>query len=221
MEMKNVLVTAGSTFMPIDQVRGITNIFRGRTGEQIMHVAACMGHAVTLLTSNPDSARRAGAYRRVRGERFCTFDDLAELMEREIRTGRYDAVIHSAAVSDYRVDVVRMGSGTLDGTETKSKIGSGHDRLIIELVPTEKLVDKIRSPWGFAGMLVKFKLQVGMPDAALIEIAHQSMLASQADLMVANCLEWASKRAYILTAGGECVSVERSELAAELLQRAL
>ena len=219
--MKKILVTAGSTFMPIDRVRGMTNIFRGGTGERIMHVAACMGHSVKLLTSDPESARRAGAYRHVRGERFRTFDDLAELMEREIRTGGYDAVIHSAAVSDYRVSAIRVGDKILDPAETGSKIGSGHERLTLELVPTEKLVDKIRSPWGFTGVLVKFKLQVDMPDSVLIEIAHQSMLASQADFVVANCLEWERERAYILSARGDCIHAQREHLAAELLRMAL
>ena len=144
--MKKILVTAGSTFMPIDRVRGMTNIFRGGTGERIMHVAACMGHSVKLLTSDPESARRAGAYRHVRGERFRTFDDLTELMEREIRTGGYDAVIHSAAVSDYRVSAIRVGDKILD--PVKPDQNRFRTRTSDARTRTDgKIGKQIRSPW--------------------------------------------------------------------------
>ena len=51
--MKSVLVTAGSTMVPIDKVRAITNIFNGRTGTNIALYFAQQGWNVTLVTSNP------------------------------------------------------------------------------------------------------------------------------------------------------------------------
>lgn len=45
----NILVTSGSTMTSIDKVRGITNVFRGRTGFSIATEAVYRGHSVTLL----------------------------------------------------------------------------------------------------------------------------------------------------------------------------
>ena len=60
-----------------------------------------------------------------------------------------------------------------------------------------KLIDMVRSPWGFRGTLVKFKLEVGISDERLLEIAEKSRIHSQADFMVANTLEGASAWAYL------------------------
>ena len=49
----NLLVTAGNTLAPIDRVRGLTNIFTGRTGAAVALHAHGRGHRVVLLTSAP------------------------------------------------------------------------------------------------------------------------------------------------------------------------
>src|SRR5438309_5477519 len=97
----NILVTAGNTFVPIDQVRGITNIFTGRTGSQIAWHAYQQSHHVTLLTSHPELIPHTPQERwSVRPYR--TFDDLHESMKSLLLPGDFDACIHCAAVSDYR-----------------------------------------------------------------------------------------------------------------------
>src|SRR5262245_39280610 len=165
----NILVTAGNTQTPIDRVRCITNIFTGRTGAQIALAAHERGHAVTLLTSHPDVVRElagrelSSATWRVRPYR--TFDDLHRLMAEEV-PGGYDALIHSAAVSDYAVAGVYAAAGTVFDPgaptlpalvdATAGKVKSHHDELWLRLVKTPKLVDLVRSPWGFRGVLVKF-----------------------------------------------------------------
>ena len=52
--MKRVLITAGATTVPIDKVRAITNIFKGRTGTEIAEFFSKKGCQVILLTSNPE-----------------------------------------------------------------------------------------------------------------------------------------------------------------------
>ncbi len=51
----NVLVTAGNTLVPIDQVRCISNVFTGKTGAAIALCAHGRGHRVTLITSHPEA----------------------------------------------------------------------------------------------------------------------------------------------------------------------
>ena len=103
-----VLVTGGNTVVPIDQVRCISNVFRGRTGANIAMEACRRGHHVHLLASDPEVLRpedkAALPADRWRLERYRTFDHLHEAMRRAIEGDKVDAVIHSAAVSDYRVE---------------------------------------------------------------------------------------------------------------------
>ena len=212
-----ILVTAGATQTPIDQVRAITNIFKGKTGTQIAEQLAQAGHEVTLLTSNLGETTNP---LRMRGYR--TFDHLAQAMEQEIRECGYDVIIHSAAVSDYKVSQV-MVRGTMSGVlipiDASGKISGSCDKLYLELVPTFKIVDKIRKDWGFKGFLVKFKLQVGISDAELLDIARNSRAASDADVIVANCLEWSRDYAYVVGRDGVAEKVTRNGIAANLMRR--
>jgi len=217
-----ILITAGSTEVPIDTVRSITNIFKGKTGAQIANHFGCHDHEVTLLTSGqPIGMDDSGAefLPLAKWLKFKTFDELAELMEQEIRGGNYDVVIHSAAVSDYNVAKVFTDDCDDPVGEGGGKIASTYDRLYLELTPTPKLVDKIRDQWSFKGKLVKFKLQVGISDEKLIEIALKSMTDSGADFIVANCFEWYREYAYIIDTDGNLARVARPNLPAELLWR--
>jgi len=201
-----VLITAGSTEVPIDKVRSIGNIFKGKTGQSIAEYFQYHREDVTLLTSariEPEKLRINMSHNPIYCIRFRTFDELSALMQKEIQTGDYDVIIHSAAVSDYYVSNVLVPSpvsGNLSVVDANRKISSSHSKLFLELSPTPKLIDMIREPWGFKGCLVKFKLQVGISDHELLEIARKSMDASQANFIVANCLEWSREYAYILDA---------------------
>lgn len=213
-----VLITAGSTSCMIDKVRAISNIFSGETGAAIAVRLNLIGIDCTLVTSNRYSAKYYSSFMQV--VKYRTFDELKNAMENEICSGSYDAIIHSAAVSDYAVSrVMVMESGQLQQIDTSAKISSSHSKLYLELEPTIKIVDLIRKPWGFNGKLFKFKLQIGVSDDELIKIATASMLVSGADFIVANCLEWIHERAYIIGADGTIVNVPRELLPVEIYRR--
>jgi len=229
-----ILVTAGNTQTAIDQVRCITNVFSGRTGAQIAAEAFERGHAVTLLTSHPEVLASVPTVRvrqapdwRVRPYR--TFEELEMLMAASITDGGFDAVIHAAAVSDYQVTGIYAPRGRthFDPSQTgwaadaerprlvdatAGKVKSHHPELWLRLRPAPKLVDKVRSVWGFAGVLVKFKLEVGVTDAELLGIAEQSRRQSGADLLAANTLEGMHERAYLGAGNGGYHRVPRHEL---------
>ena len=54
------------------------------------------------------------------------------------------------------------------------KIKSDESELWMRLVRAPKLIDRVRDPWGFAGVLVKFKLEVGLTDEELLRVAERS-----------------------------------------------
>lgn len=220
----------------IDSVRGITNIFRGRTGHQIADQMRDAGHEVILLTSSPDLVRShpiadAVAEGTLTVIAYKTYDELLTKMEYAVKNSRFDLIVHSAAVSDYKVvgtyvpcdpsesPYVGPMRFVIKMLEKIGKISSSHKRLFLELVPTEKIIDKIRRDWGFKGYLVKFKLQVDMSDAELIEIARKSRTQSGADMIVANCLEWSRDHAYVIGRDDVAHSVTREEIAQAILRR--
>ena len=71
--------------------------------------------------------------------------------------------------------------------------------------------------WGFAGMLVKFKLEVGPSEAELAAVAERARVHSAADLMVANTLEGMHDWALVGVGPGAYRKVERAELADRLM----
>ena len=174
---KKILVTAGPTWVSIDKVRVITNIFSGRLGLLIAKEAAKKGAKVTLLIGPGPFSFFKSKNKNLRVLHFKYFDELYSLMKREISSKKYDIVIHSAAVSDYA-----------PVTTYKGKIKSGKENLIIKLKPTIKIVDQIKK-WDKKVFLIKFKLEVNVKEKELIERAYESMLASNADLIVANDLK--------------------------------
>ena len=236
----HILVTAGNTQTPLDRVRCITNIFTGRTGAKIAAAAFDRGHAVTLLASHADALADLPVARpreapnwRVRAYR--TFDDLDAALGEELTTHRYDALIHSAAISDYRpagmftpapgttFDPVELAWESTGGKPrvadaAAGKVKSSFPELWLRLVPTPKLVDKVRSVWGFAGILVKFKLEVGVSDAELLDIAERSRAHSGADLLCANTEEGRHEWAFVGAGPGGYARVARPDLPTRLLE---
>jgi phosphopantothenoylcysteine synthetase/decarboxylase len=96
------------------------------------------------------------------------------------------------------------------------KVKSDEPELWLRLLRAPKLVDKIRSDWAYRGILVKFKLEVEISEAALLAIAEQSRQHSSADWMVANTLEDAADWALLGNAGGY-KKVMRADMAGALL----
>jgi phosphopantothenate-cysteine ligase len=150
----NILISTGGTRERIDSVRSIANTATGRLGSL---VAGCFDkvpeterifYVCTPNAPRPESARAE----------ITVIEDTAGLEKavREIlRHNRVDAVIHSMAVSDYRVRSVttpaRIAESAVNASvieaidrapslEQDAKIRSGENRLVIVLEPTPKII---------------------------------------------------------------------------------
>lgn len=233
-----ILVTAGGTIVPIDRVRSITNVSTGITGARIALEAFNRAHDVVLLTSSVASATSAGNGQLPTGQgwelkEYRTFDELQRLMEENLRAGPFDAVVHSAAVSDYMCAGIYAPAPSVnfqpdaDGLHSSGpaklldraagKIKSDEPELWLRLVRSPKLIDRIRTTWKFTGLIVKFKLETSVSDRELLDRAEQSRVHSQADLMVANTLEHKSDWAYIGARDERYDRIAREELPAYLI----
>jgi phosphopantothenate-cysteine ligase/phosphopantothenoylcysteine decarboxylase/phosphopantothenate--cysteine ligase len=228
-----LFVTAGNTYAPIDAVRGVTNVFTGRTGADVALAAARRGWRVRLATSHPEWTADSPFGEALATLPYRTFDELQSVMESEIGAARPDAVIHAAAVGDYHVANVYslaedavfdprtltfQGEGAaLEEGNRAGKIASAHRELWLRLLPAPKLVDRIRSDWRFAGVLVKFKLEVGVDRVELCRRGERARVASGADLLVANAFETVRQSAIVLRADAEPEPLARDRLAERLL----
>jgi phosphopantothenate-cysteine ligase/phosphopantothenoylcysteine decarboxylase/phosphopantothenate--cysteine ligase len=208
----HLLVTAGNTQAPIDRVRCITNIFTGRTGAAIATRAAERDHRVALFTSHPDLVESE----RVSVQSYRTFNDLRTLMGTHIPAGQFDAIIHCAAVSDYLAAGVYFNHREI-AIPSIGKLKSDSPELWLKLKRAPKLIDAIRTEWRFHGVLVKFKLEVGVDDEQLMAVAEASRRQSEADLMVANTLDGMADWAYLGPLAGRYERIARPELSDRLL----
>jgi phosphopantothenoylcysteine decarboxylase / phosphopantothenate---cysteine ligase len=204
---KKILVTAGSTWVPIDKVRVITNVFSGNLGIKIAKKMSEEGAQVTLLIGSgrailPKTSKKLNIIS------YKYFDDLLDLVKKELPLG-YDIMIHSAAVSDYEPVSIYDG-----------KVKSSKKSYTIKFKPTIKIVDLVKkiSPKIF---LVKFKLEVGTTKDKLIDIAFKSMRDSNADLIVANEFSETKKdhRAYIIDNSKKIIVCNGKDNIAEKLTR--
>ena len=137
----------------------------------------------------------------IHASRFSSHEELRGALAAFMSRGMYDAIFMTAAVSDYKprrtYEVVgRRPNASGEGMETwvvrdaqAGKISSAHREIAVLGERTEKLVDLFRTEWAFGGVLVKFKLEVGITRDALLKIGESSRVASEANYLVANTLD--------------------------------
>jgi len=178
-----VLITAGGTDVPIDGVRRLTNTSTGATGVALARVFAARGAQVVLL-----HAARA-AVTGIEGEcdTFTTFGELEARLRRLLSERTFDAVVHLAAVSDYRVAAVEV-DGMVVPHGDRGKIPSGHD-VVLRLAPTTKLIDRLRD-WSRnpSVRVIGFKLTDHEDDGHRQRAVRQLLDRGSADLVVHNDL---------------------------------
>jgi phosphopantothenoylcysteine synthetase/decarboxylase len=131
-----ILITYGGTKEPIDKIRYIGNMSSGKTGQTIASHFIEKGAQVTCVKADVLSDLP-----RAKSLNYFSFSDLQTVLLQELHNESYDAIIHAAAVSDYRVANVIAESD--DAVAVGGKIRSGQNlKLILE--PTPKLIDKIK-----------------------------------------------------------------------------
>ena len=180
---KEVLITCGPTWVPIDDVRVISNRSTGELGNAIACELLKEKARVTLLQGPTTHVLKCTG---VRVLKFQFYDELSKLIEHELKKKNYDSVIHAAAVSDYK-----------PLNTYSSKLSSEFSKWKLTLVPTEKIIEKIKklNPKTF---LVGFKLESRMEKKMILLKAQNLIKKANCDLVVANCLSGKNYMAYII-----------------------
>ncbi len=136
-----ILVTAGPTREYLDDVRYLSNPSTGKMGFECAIEASKAGHSVTLVTGPVDLPNPKG----VTVVRVTTADEMRDAAMKVYRSA--DAVIATAAVSDYR-----------PARRAKGKIKKGPVRMTLELVRTPDILGDMGAKKG-RRVLIGFALE--------------------------------------------------------------
>ena len=177
------LVTAGPTYEPLDTVRRLTNFSTGRLGSELANFLAAHGHQVTLLLG--DGATFRGEAQVEKLESFSTTQDLENRLHALAACG-IEAVFHAAAVSDFKFGKVWARSQEGQLNEARSgKLSTRQGTLLAELVPTSKIIGRLRD-WFPGARLVGWKFEVEGDRPRVIELARRQLSECRTDACVAN-----------------------------------
>lgn len=215
--MKKILITAGPTNEYIDEVMKITNMSTGRLGIELTKNYLNEGDCVTLIATR--SVFRSGLFERyglvnnpnLKSIPIETTDDMFKALESESRH-KYDLVIHSSAVGDYKPEFSfrmedladELSRVIVNGKITReeileilvnpsckvcddTKISSYEPNLTVKLTLTTKLISHLRE-WYPNAILVGFKLLENVPKEHLMEVARKLCIKNDMDYIIANDL---------------------------------
>ena len=180
----NCIVTAGPAFEPLDDVRRLTNFSTGRLGATLANYLAARGHNVILLLG--EQATYTGERRADRVESFSTAADLRAKLK-ALATKKADAIFHAAAVSDFSFGRIFAPDAANKLVEIKSakKIPTRQGKLLVELLPTPKIIAELRG-WFPKAKIVGWKFEADGRRAEAIAAARRQIAECLTDLCVVN-----------------------------------
>jgi phosphopantothenoylcysteine decarboxylase/phosphopantothenate--cysteine ligase len=169
---RKILVTAGPTPVPIDNVRRIVNRFRGRLGIEIAKTLHLKGAQVKLILGKGSS--EPPSYLQTQWVR--DYDEYKNATLETLRQWPVEIGIFSAAVADYRPKQVFNG-----------KIPSGGVLKTLEFTSTEKVIDLVQQEFPALNM-ISFKYEENIELPALVELGmsrikkgHQAVIINRGE----------------------------------------
>ncbi len=166
-----ILITSGGTQEAIDPVRVLTNKSTGTTGATIADALTNFGFDVTYL--HAENAKLPSLPCEMQS--FTSFSSLEISLKELLGQGKFQAVVHLAAVSDFSP----MKSSTV-------KMSSDSE-LTLHFKRNPKLVDQLRAMAGNPDLkVVAFKLTAGVSKADQQKAVTKLFEHSAADLVVQN-----------------------------------
>ena len=173
---RSFLITAGSTAEYIDPIRAIMNMSSGKMGMSLAKQACNRGAMVSLVYGH--GSVDPATYLQLpflEIQRVDTAQEMFESVMSKLSEKRFDVILLTSATSDFSVE-----------KKWKNKIESSVGKVEITLVPTDKIISKVKKVCKYDVLLVGFKAEHNVEPRVLIERAYARLLDSGADLIVAN-----------------------------------
>lgn len=179
-----VLLTCGPAWEPLDGMRRLTNASTGALGARLAEALASAGHRVVVFRGEGATAPPPRGGMECVG--FGTNEDLASRLEAFPNRDGVGAVLHAAALCDYRVARVANAEGhTLHAAKFPSRAG----RLRVDLEPAAKVLPRLRA-WFPRAWLVGWKLELEGGREAVLAAAWRQLAEAGADACVVNGTAW-------------------------------
>lgn len=220
-----VLITAGGTTEQIDSVRSITNTSTGRLGCLIAEAYERLGEIEKIYficgrsSLLPESVKAEVIY-------IDNVKSLEAAVRKVIANDTIDIIVHSMAVSDYRVEAVTSLPRLAEGLNSKldsipaanpeiteaflhslfhspevmlnrdSKLSSDIDELVLTMKKNPKIISIFQTLAPFA-TLVGFKLLDHVDFDTLIDTAYRILKGNKCSFVLANDLSNITKDQHI------------------------
>jgi phosphopantothenoylcysteine decarboxylase / phosphopantothenate---cysteine ligase len=166
---KRILVTAGGTREPLDDVRYLGNRSSGKQGIAIARAALNLGAKVQVVAANVDSSLLIG----LDVIRVSTAEDLQRALEEDI--DEWDVLFMAAAVADFRPKTRSHG---------KIKKGSMKGNMSVELEQTPDLLEQLVSKNKVSGkVVIGFAAESGLD---LEAEGQRKRISKGCDYLIAN-----------------------------------
>jgi phosphopantothenate-cysteine ligase len=218
MNAMNILITAGGNTEKIDEVRAIRNTGTGRLGALI---------AVDILAGLPDARIHYVCDRHAvtpAGDRVSvTYADDVTALEAAVRdvcaARRIDAVVHSMAVSDYRVKNVTTAMNAANAAAGAMAAGSAPDKLAEEIAGAPNVLERgkisselddvivvlERAPKVISlyrdlapdAVIIGFKLLTNVSEQELIRVGTNLLTRNRCDYVLANDTKYLSAGGHV------------------------
>ena len=179
-----VIVTAGPSYEPIDQVRRITNFSTGELGQRLAGALAQAGCEVWCLrgVSATYPGPAAGAHLLP----FTTNDDLLATLTRLSREHEIHALFHVAALADFKVRQVQDAAGHV---LTSAKLDSRGDGLTLHLEPARKILRELHRLFP-PSLLVGWKYELTGTRTDALDKAWSQLRDNHTNACVVNGQAW-------------------------------
>lgn len=184
----NILVTAGGTTEYIDDVRVLTNISTGKLGATIANALMNangkhrLHYVCTKTSAGPTTYEYPGSLD------YHVITDVSSLMEKmKELVPQVDVVIHAMAVSDFGFR--RDGAVKLKSNDPKAFA----DYIRDHIQTNPKVISYIKT-WNPKCKLIGFKFEVGKDYGQLADLACESLMRNNCDVVIANDKEEMARR---------------------------
>ncbi|TFH05020.1 MAG: bifunctional phosphopantothenoylcysteine decarboxylase/phosphopantothenate--cysteine ligase CoaBC, partial [Candidatus Thorarchaeota archaeon] len=167
---QHFVVSAGPTRGWIDRVRFISNPSTGKMGIALVHELLSRSATVTLILGPTSQIPPAQAT----VDNVTTSDEMMDAVMKALSEKKTNCFISTAAVLDY-----------VPSKKEDSKLASGKSSLVVELIPTRKIIEEARKQYKDL-FIVGFKVESGISEKELEKRARAKIDAGICNLVVAN-----------------------------------
>jgi phosphopantothenate---cysteine ligase (CTP) len=201
-----VLITAGPSSEPIDSVRTITNRSTGEFGAKLAERFIEKGHQIEIFLGEGATQPIPGAIR------FHTNADLERILRSVSQPEKVHLFLHAAALTDFRVDSVRV-----DGKDVSlGKLDSSFDSVELVLRRQPKLISQLRDLFPRA-LIVGWKFEVAIAESELLADARKQIAVNRTDACVVNGASFPAGFGFCDATGLRATFATKAELARYLV----